>query len=91
MNTIKGDLIDLAIEGKFDLIVHGCNCFNTMGKGIAKSIRQNFPARRLEPILNPVAKRHKVMDEDVDLLTPARAVSTRAQYVDEQQHEVCDQ
>lgn len=43
MNTKKGDLIQLAIEGEFDVIVHGCNCFCAMGAGIAKTIKQNFP------------------------------------------------
>lgn len=43
MKTIKGDLIALAKDGKFDVIVHGSNCFCTMGAGIAKSIKQNFP------------------------------------------------
>ena len=43
MNKIKGDLIKLAIEGEFDLIIHGCNCFCTMGAGIAKTIKQTFP------------------------------------------------
>lgn len=43
MTIIKGDLIALAIEGKFDVIIHGCNCFCTMGAGIAKTIKQNFP------------------------------------------------
>lgn len=43
MKTIKGDLVRLALEGKFDVIVHGCNCFCTMGKGIAKTIKQEFP------------------------------------------------
>lgn len=44
MKIIKGDLIKLAKAGHFDAIVHGCNCFNTMGNGIAKSIKQEFPA-----------------------------------------------
>ncbi|MCH2045744.1 MAG: macro domain-containing protein [Saprospiraceae bacterium] len=44
MKTVKGDLVKLALEGKFDLIVHGCNCFCTMGAGIAKTIKQKFPA-----------------------------------------------
>jgi len=44
MKTIKGDLIDLALKGEFDLIVHGCNCFCNMGAGIAKTIKQKFPA-----------------------------------------------
>lgn len=43
MKIIKGNLIELAKEGKFDVIIHGCNCFNTMGAGIAKSIRESFP------------------------------------------------
>tara|TARA_B100001057_G_C22864691_1_gene955991 strand:+ start:3841 stop:4305 length:465 start_codon:yes stop_codon:yes gene_type:complete len=42
MKYIEGDLILLAKNGKFDLIVHGCNCFNTMGAGIAKMIKDNF-------------------------------------------------
>ncbi len=43
MKTIKGDLIKLAKNGEFDVIIHGCNCFCTMGAGIAKAIKENFP------------------------------------------------
>lgn len=43
MKYIEGDLIKLAKKGKFDIIVHGCNCFNTMGAGIAKMIKNEFP------------------------------------------------
>ncbi len=43
MKTIKGDLIKLALDGEFDVIIHGCNCFCTMGAGIAKSIKAQFP------------------------------------------------
>ena len=42
MKYIEGDLIQLAKNGKFNVIVHGCNCFNTMGAGIAKMIKDNF-------------------------------------------------
>ena len=42
-HKIKGDLIKLAIKGDFDVIIHGCNCFCTMGAGIAKSIKAAFP------------------------------------------------
>lgn len=44
MKTVKGDLIKLALEGEFDVIVHGCNCFVTMGAGIASQIRRIFPS-----------------------------------------------
>jgi len=43
MKEVAGDLIKLAKNGKFDVIVHGCNCECTMGGGIAKQIRKAFP------------------------------------------------
>lgn len=43
MKTKLGDLIQLAQDGEFDVIVHGCNCFCTMGAGIAKKIKAVFP------------------------------------------------
>ena len=39
----KGNLIDMALEGQFHVIVHGCNCFNAMGGGIAKEIARRLP------------------------------------------------
>ena len=39
----KGNLIDMAEAGLFDIIVHGCNCQNTMGSGIAKELRSRYP------------------------------------------------
>jgi O-acetyl-ADP-ribose deacetylase (regulator of RNase III) len=43
MKVIKGDLIELALNGHFDVIVHGCNCYCCMGAGIAKQIEEQFP------------------------------------------------
>lgn len=43
--VIQGDLIKAFKDDKtIYAIVHGCNCFNTMGAGIALPIKQNFPA-----------------------------------------------
>jgi O-acetyl-ADP-ribose deacetylase (regulator of RNase III) len=39
----QGDLIKLALNGHFDVIVHGCNCFNTMGAGIARQVAVELP------------------------------------------------
>jgi O-acetyl-ADP-ribose deacetylase (regulator of RNase III) len=44
VQTEKGDLVQKAKAGEFDVIIHGCNCFCTMGAGIAKTIKQVFPA-----------------------------------------------
>ena len=45
MNTIKGNLITLSGDdvNQFNIIVHGCNCFNTMGAGIAPQIAEAYP------------------------------------------------
>lgn len=38
-----GDLIEAAQQGEVWIIGHGCNCFNTMGSGIAPQIKYAFP------------------------------------------------
>lgn len=43
MKTIQGDLLDLAEQGYFDVIVHGCNCQCDMGGGIALQIKNRYP------------------------------------------------
>lgn len=43
MHERHGDLLQLALAGEFDVIVHGCNCFGDMGKGIALAVKQQFP------------------------------------------------
>lgn len=43
LNHAKGNLIDMAEAGLFDIIVHGCNCQNVMGSGIAKELRARYP------------------------------------------------
>lgn len=43
MNTVSGDLLQLAVDGHFDVIIHGCNCQCQMGKGIALAIKRRFP------------------------------------------------
>jgi O-acetyl-ADP-ribose deacetylase (regulator of RNase III) len=39
---IDGNLITLALDGTFDVIVHGANCFCTMGAGIAPQMAKAF-------------------------------------------------
>lgn len=39
---VNGDLIQPALSGHFNVIAHGCNCFNTQAKGIALSMAKTF-------------------------------------------------
>ena len=43
LKHVKGNLIDMAENGDFDVVVQGCNCFCTMGGGIAREIRERYP------------------------------------------------
>ena len=43
MKYVDGNLLDMAEQGKFDIIVHGCSCQNRMESGIAKQIRDRYP------------------------------------------------
>lgn len=43
MKYILGDLIQLADHGHFDILIHGCNAFCTMGGGIAATIARRAP------------------------------------------------
>lgn len=39
MKEVNDNLINMALNGDFDVIAHGCNCFNTQNSGIARSLR----------------------------------------------------
>ena len=43
MKEVRGNLIELFKEGRFDFMIHGCNCFSSMNAGIAKQIKEEFP------------------------------------------------
>lgn len=43
INTIKADILsNLDINNQKTVILHGCNCFHTMGSGIAKYLKNKF-------------------------------------------------
>jgi O-acetyl-ADP-ribose deacetylase (regulator of RNase III) len=60
MKTVHGDLVKLALEGEFDVIIHGCNCFHTMGAGIAKAISKTFPEALKADKATPYGERSKL-------------------------------
>lgn len=60
MKERVGALLSLALEGEFDVIVHGCNCFHTMGSGIARVIAQRFPEALEADKATPVGDRGKL-------------------------------
>lgn len=45
---IEGDLIDLAKNGTFDVVAHGCNCFSRMKRGIAPQMAKAFGCDKFE-------------------------------------------
>jgi O-acetyl-ADP-ribose deacetylase (regulator of RNase III) len=49
---IPGNLIEMANDGHFDFIAHGCNCFCTMGAGIAPHMAREYGCN--DPYLYPM-------------------------------------
>ena len=62
MDKIEGDLIALALAGRFDVIVHGCNCFCTMSAGIARVIQDEFPEAYAADLVTVKGDRNKLGD-----------------------------
>jgi O-acetyl-ADP-ribose deacetylase (regulator of RNase III) len=60
MNTVRGDLLKLGLDGRFDVIVHGCNCQCVMGAGIALAIRKTFPEAFLADCATTKGDRNKL-------------------------------
>lgn len=40
---MTGDIVELTKNGIFNVLVHGCNCGQVMGSGVAKQIRDAWP------------------------------------------------
>lgn len=60
IHEVHGDLIQMARAGQFDVIIHGYNCFCTMGAGIAKQIKATFPAAYEADCQTPKGDRSKL-------------------------------
>lgn len=60
MKIVYGDLLKLALDGHFDVIIHGCNCQCTMGAGIAKKIKSTFPEAYAADCKTPSCDRAKL-------------------------------
>jgi len=61
-NKRIGNLLEIAIDGDVDVLVHGCNCFHTMGAGIAAQIARAFPQALAADKLTLNGDRNKLGD-----------------------------
>lgn len=43
VSVVEGNLVDRFIDGLYEGAAHGCNCFCTMGKGIAEEWARRLP------------------------------------------------
>ena len=60
MKRMQGDLLQLALAGSFDVVVHGCNCQHTMGAGIAYMLKSRFPEVYEADLRTPKGERDKL-------------------------------
>ena len=57
MRYVIGNLLDMFDEGYFRIIGQGCNCFNTMGSGIAAQISKKYPQAYVEDCKTIIASK----------------------------------
>lgn len=48
IKKVKGNIIDMIERGEITATAHGCNCFHTMGSGIAKTFNEYTGGKLLE-------------------------------------------
>lgn len=60
MKVVKGNLITMALDGEFDVIVHGCNCFCAMGAGIAREIKNRLRSAYIADMMTTRGDRSKL-------------------------------
>ena len=55
-----GCIIEAAKSGEINVILHCCNCFHTMGAGVAKAIRDEWPGVFSADLQTPKGDRSKM-------------------------------
>lgn len=60
LSKVNGDLVEMAYEGQFEYVVHGCNCFHTMASGIAGAVAKRFPKVILADFTSAYGSRDKL-------------------------------
>ena len=80
MNIVEGDLIEMAKDGEFDVIVHGCNCFCTFGAGIAKKIAKEYPETFIMDRCTKYGDKNKLGTCSYAILDTVTVVNAYTQY-----------
>lgn len=57
---ISGDIVSDFKSEKINVLVHGCNCFHTMGAGLAKQVAKEFPAAYVSDVLTEYGDKEKL-------------------------------
>lgn len=60
MAEVKGDLFRPFAQKEFDLMVHGCNCFHSFGKGFAAIVKHKYPQAHTADKKTPKGSRAKM-------------------------------
>ena len=77
---IKGDLIELSLNGEFDVCCQGNNCFNIQKKGIALQFVKQFKTDTFEMEQSGKGDRTKLGKIDYRLIDNLYVVNCYAQY-----------
>jgi len=60
LKYVSGDLVQMFADDQIDIMIHGCNCFHTMGSGIARQIASKYPQALLADKSTPYGDESKL-------------------------------
>ena len=60
LRFVKWDLIEAALDGHVDTIIHQCNCFHKMYRGFAAQVVDSFPLVKQVDLATEYADRSKM-------------------------------
>jgi len=91
---VEGNLISLGLEGIFDVIIQGCNCFCRMSNGLAKEWRKRLPGAWAADQATRVGQKSKLgaytSANIFDAKKPLTAINAYTQYTYDRQSKPFD-
>lgn len=74
------NLITSFLNNELDLLVHGCNCFNTMGAGIAKEIKSKIPQAYKADLRTNKGDKSKLVNYSIAITDNGIIINAYTQY-----------
>jgi O-acetyl-ADP-ribose deacetylase (regulator of RNase III) len=70
VHFVNGDIVDLIDSGNYNIAFHGCNCYATMGSGVARGLSLRWGKVRIVDTKTPYGMKSKLGTYSRALISP---------------------